>query len=173
MDVVDSGSDQGQMVSMVRQIEQRYAHRPPELLVVGGFARLEQIGTLVPGTTVYAPVPEPRGPRVIGMPPVAATAVHGYGRRQGGLQGARSDRRVCQRPGAQSRFAALQCVRARHGRKYAAYALAHNLVRMLELAPGLATGMSGVACSGEGRSLPHDTPGRLRQVRHICHAGLG
>jgi len=75
MDVVDSGSDQGQMVPMVRQIEQRYAHRPPELLVVGGFARLEQIGTLVPGTTVYAPVPEPRGARVFGVPPVAATAV--------------------------------------------------------------------------------------------------
>jgi len=169
------------MVSMVRQIEQRYAHRPPELLVVGGFARLEQIGTLVPGTTVYAPVPEPRGSRVIGMLPVAAKAVPSplgdnawvHGRRQGGLQGARSDRRVCQRPGAQPRFAALQCVRARHGRKYAAYALAHNLVRMLKLAPGLATGMSGVACSGEGRSLPHDAPGRLRQVRHICHAGLG
>lgn len=62
VDVADSGSDQGQMVPMVRQIEQRYAHRPPELLVDGGFARLDDIGTLALGTTVYAPVPETQGP---------------------------------------------------------------------------------------------------------------
>jgi transposase len=63
VDVVNTGSDQGQMPPMVEQIEQRYGQTPGEVLVDGGFAKHEDIETVSGGQTkarVYAPVPQPK-----------------------------------------------------------------------------------------------------------------
>ena len=63
VDVVNAGSDQGQMPPMVDQLEERYDKTPGEFLVDGGFAKhddIETVSTAEAGTTVYAPVPKPK-----------------------------------------------------------------------------------------------------------------
>ena len=63
VDVVNAGSDQGQMPPMVEQLEERYNKTPGEFLVDGGFAKhedIEIVSTAEAGTTVYAPVPKPK-----------------------------------------------------------------------------------------------------------------
>jgi len=66
VDVINSGSDQGQMSPMVEQHKQRYGRPPDETLVDGGFAKHEDIEEVSSpengenGTTVYAPVQKPR-----------------------------------------------------------------------------------------------------------------
>jgi transposase len=63
VDVVNAGSDQGQMPPMVEQLAERYDKTPGEVLVDGGFARHEDIETVSAaeaGTKVYAPVPKPK-----------------------------------------------------------------------------------------------------------------
>jgi transposase len=63
VEVVNAGSDQGQMAPMVQQHQQRYEKTPKEALVDGGFANKEDIEKLASaevGTTVYAPVPKPK-----------------------------------------------------------------------------------------------------------------
>jgi len=67
VDVVTTGSDQGQMPPMVGQIQQRYGQAPGEYEVDGGFAKHEDIETVSApqvGCTVYAPVPKPKDPQV-------------------------------------------------------------------------------------------------------------
>lgn len=68
VDVTNSGSDQGEMLPMVEQLEERYDKVPDEYLADGGFAKKEDIEQLDPdpdddasaGTTVYAPVQKPK-----------------------------------------------------------------------------------------------------------------
>jgi transposase len=68
VDVTNSGSDQGEMLPMVEQLQERYDKAPDEYLVDGGFAKKEDIEQLDPdpdddasaGTTVYAPVQKPK-----------------------------------------------------------------------------------------------------------------
>jgi len=63
VDVVNTGSDQGQMPPMVEQLEERYDKTPEEFLVDGGFAKhqdIETVSTAEAATTVYAPVPKPK-----------------------------------------------------------------------------------------------------------------
>ena len=63
VEVVNTGSDQGQMPPMVRQHQQRYEKAPDEMLVDGGFAKKEDIEKVASpelGTTVYAPVQKPK-----------------------------------------------------------------------------------------------------------------
>jgi hypothetical protein len=65
--VETSGSDAGQMVPMVDQVEDRSGKVPPEWPVDGGFAQHDQIDAASAperGCTVYAPVPKPRDPKV-------------------------------------------------------------------------------------------------------------
>jgi transposase len=67
VDVVTTGSDQGQMPPMVGQIQQRYGQAPTEYEVDGGFAKHEDIEAVSApeiGCTVYAPVPKPKDPKV-------------------------------------------------------------------------------------------------------------
>ena len=64
--VETTGSDAGQMVPMVDQVEDRTGKVPPEWLVDGGFAQHDQIDAVSAperGSTVYAPVPQPRDPK--------------------------------------------------------------------------------------------------------------
>jgi transposase len=62
VDVVTAGSDQGQLPPMLDQIEQRFAQRPKEVLVDGGFVKLEDIEKVQAEgkCKVYAPVPKPK-----------------------------------------------------------------------------------------------------------------
>lgn len=61
VDVGVVGSDQGQMLPMVQQHEDRYQQTPNEVLVDGGFAKISDIEQVsAKGATVYAPVPQPR-----------------------------------------------------------------------------------------------------------------
>lgn len=59
--VSNSGSDQGQLVPMLEQLEERYEAIPSESLVDGGFAGLKDIEKASElGTEVYAPVAKPK-----------------------------------------------------------------------------------------------------------------
>ena len=59
--VSNSGSDQGQLVPMLEQLEKRYEAIPAESLVDGGFAGLKDIEKASElGTKVYAPVAKPK-----------------------------------------------------------------------------------------------------------------
>ena len=62
VDVVTVGSDQGQMPPLLDQIENRFDQRPKEVLVDGGFVKLEDIENVQAGgkCKVYAPVPKPK-----------------------------------------------------------------------------------------------------------------
>jgi len=61
VEVVAAGSDMGQMAPMLGQIHGRFGTRPAETLADGGFASLGDIEAAQSGgTTVYAPVPEPK-----------------------------------------------------------------------------------------------------------------
>ena len=63
VDVVNTGSDQGQMAPMVQQHADRYDQTPEEMLVDGGFAKKEDIDTVSRpevGVVVYAPVQKPK-----------------------------------------------------------------------------------------------------------------
>jgi transposase len=61
VEVINRGSDAGQSVPMLTQIEQRTGVRPTEMIVDGGYAQHESIDQAADqGVTVYAPVPKPR-----------------------------------------------------------------------------------------------------------------
>ena len=60
MAVVNAGSDMAQLAPMVEQVEQRLGQSPGQWLVDGGFPAHEQIDAVAERTDVYAPVPEPR-----------------------------------------------------------------------------------------------------------------
>lgn len=62
-DVTNAGRDAGQIAPMVERIEERCGQAPREVLVDGGFVSLkdiEQVAAKEPGVKVYAPVPQPR-----------------------------------------------------------------------------------------------------------------
>lgn len=63
VEVTNRGSDQGEMAPMVEQHHERYGTYPAEVLVDGGFAKLDDIDAVSApekGCTVYAPVPKPK-----------------------------------------------------------------------------------------------------------------
>ncbi len=67
VEVETTGSDAGQMVPMVAQVEGRTGVVPPEWLVDGGFTQHDQIDAVSApevGCTAYAPVPKPKDPNV-------------------------------------------------------------------------------------------------------------
>jgi transposase len=67
VDITNSGSDHGEMPPMVEQIENRYGKPPDEMLVDGGFAKLddiEKVSSPQGKTTVYAPVKKSRNPGI-------------------------------------------------------------------------------------------------------------
>lgn len=63
VDVINSGSDRGQLAPMVEQHVERYDQPPGEMLVDGGFIKKDDITAVSAPqgqTTVYGPVPKPR-----------------------------------------------------------------------------------------------------------------
>lgn len=70
LDVVNSGSDMGQAVPMLDDVERRTGARPREYLVDGGFADLKSIDAVaLRGVTIYAPTMKPSKPRAPGSRP--------------------------------------------------------------------------------------------------------
>ena len=63
VDVLTTGSDQGQMTPMVEQIHERHGRYPAEYLADGGYAQHADLEVVTGcGATVYAPVPRPKDP---------------------------------------------------------------------------------------------------------------
>ena len=60
VDATTAGTDHGQLAPMIAQVEARHQQAPGATLVDGGFVTKEDIETVSPRTTVYAPVPKPK-----------------------------------------------------------------------------------------------------------------
>lgn len=147
IDVVATGSDLGQLVPMVEQIEQRYAQRPSEALVDGGFAKHEDIEALAATTTVYAPVQQPgnadRDAHV--ARPGDSPAIAAWRERMGtddakAIYKERAATAECVNAIARNRGLQRFTVRGLDKVKVVVtwYALAHNLMRLFVLAPPVA-----------------------------------
>jgi IS5 family transposase len=161
VEVVSSGSDQGQMVPMIEQVEQRCGRTPEHWLVDGRYPAHEQIDAVAERTTVLAPVPQskkansvdPHQPKAGDSPAVAAwrerraseAAKQRYKDREASAE--------CVNAQARNRGLIRLSVRGLKKAKGVAvlFALAHNLMRTASLAPqliGLGTGTSGVGAMG-------------------------
>ena len=60
VDVVNEGSDKGQMDPMLRQIARRYDRLPQDWLIDGGFVKLTAVEEWSPKVRILAPVPTPK-----------------------------------------------------------------------------------------------------------------
>lgn len=81
VDVTKAGNDQGQLVPMLQQIEDRYRQKPKEALVDGGFASLGDIEAAESehGCAVYAPVKDEQKQLKRGKDPYAPKKTDGPG----------------------------------------------------------------------------------------------
>jgi transposase len=145
VEVENTGSDAGQAVPMVEQIQERYETTPGEVLFDGGFAQHDQIETLEApenGCTVYAPVPAARDPKVDrhAVKPGDSPAVSAWRARMATeaaktIYKERASTAEC--VNAQARNRGLIQLRVRGLVKVKAvalwYALAHNLMRAVSL----------------------------------------
>lgn len=146
VDVVSIGSDLGQLVPMVEQLEARYGTPPAELLVDGGFAKREAIEQVAERTTIYAPVVKPkkadRDPHE--ALPTDSDVIAEWRTRMGteAAQTIYKERAAtAECVNAQARNRGLQQFNVRGLNKVKSvvlmYALAHNLMRSVALSPGL------------------------------------
>ncbi len=148
--MVTAGSDSGQMVPMVEQIQSRYDETPQDVLVEGGFAQHEQIEAVSGeemGCTVYAPVPAPKDKQVDRYAPKASDspAVAAWRQRRAGAEAKASSKERAARAdcvNAQARNRGLLQLRVRGQLKAMAialwHALAHNLMRAVQLRAAVA-----------------------------------
>lgn len=153
VEVSNSGSDQGQLVPMLEQLQQRYGMIPGESLVDGGFAALKDIEKASElGTIVYAPVAKPKDQTRDPYAPLAtdSPSIAQWRQRMGTPQAKeiykqRASTVEC--VNAQARNRGLQRLLVRGKKKVRAvllwYALAHNLMRRLSL--GLGAGLAAAA----------------------------
>jgi transposase len=73
MDVINEGSDAGQMKPMMEEIKKDQGQAPEKLLTDGGFSTIDDIEeTTQGGTTVYTPVKEEAKQKAAGKDPFAA-----------------------------------------------------------------------------------------------------
>ena len=139
----NEGSDKGELVPMVNQLDERYGQRPAEMLVDGGFASHDAIEEVTAsGCTVYAPVSKPKDPmreRYAGRPGDSA-AVKAWRERMGTVaaQTIYKDRAAtAECVNALARQRGLQQFLVRGLVKVKAvllwFALAHNLMRSVAL----------------------------------------
>lgn len=152
VEVSNSGSDQGQLVPMLEQLEERYEAIPAQSLVDGGFAGLKDIEKASEmGTEVYAPVAKPkdksRDPYV--PLPTDSPVIAQWRQRMGTPEAKeiykqRASSVEC--VNAQARNRGLHRLLVRGLRKARAvllwFAIAHNLVRSLSLGAGCPVGVS-------------------------------
>ena len=148
VEVSNSGSDHGQLVPMLQQLQERYGKIPEETLVDGGFAALKDLekGSEL-GTVIYAPVAKPKDKARDPYVPLAtdSPSVAQWRQRMGTAQAKeiykqRASTVEC--VNAQARNRGLQRLLVRGLSKVRAvllwYAIAHNVVRRLSLGAGLA-----------------------------------
>ena len=168
MDVVNAGSDMAQLQPMVEQVERRLGQAPEQWLVDGGFPAHGQLDAVAGKTEVYAPVPEPRQkkdedgqavPQDKHQPKKGdSEAVVRWRARMAGEQARESYKQraaTAECVNAQARNRGLQRMPVRGLSKVRAvvglFVLAHNLMRMVKIAPwliGVGTGTSAMASSG-------------------------
>ena len=146
VDVSNSGSDQGQLVPMLEQLEERYEVIPAQSLVDGGFAGLKDIEKASEmGTEVYAPVAKPKDKtRDPYVPLPTDSPVIGEWRQRMGTPEAkeiykqRASSVECVNALARNRGLHRLLVRGLHKARTTLlwFAIAHNLIRTLSLGAG-------------------------------------
>ena len=154
VEVSTSGSDMAQLAPMVEQIEQRLGSAPQKMLVDGGFPAHAQIEAVADKTEVYAPVPEARAKKddkgneaqqdKHEPKPDDSAAVASWRQRMAGDEAKQLYKRraaTAECVNAQARNRGLQRMPVRGLQKVRCvallFALAHNLMRTLALAPQL------------------------------------
>jgi hypothetical protein len=157
VEVSTSGSDMGQLAPMVQQIEQRLGSAPRKMLVDGGFPAHAQIDAVADKTEVYAPVPEARAKKdeqgqevqqdrqdKHEPKPDDSAAVASWRQRMASDEAKELYKRraaTAECVNAQARNRGLQRMPVRGLKKVRCvallFALAHNLMRTLALAPQL------------------------------------
>ncbi len=136
----DAGNDNGALLPMMDQLQERYEVVPAKVLVDGGYSGHSNLEELDGGTTVFAPVPRPRDPEVDPYKPKESDspAVARWRRRMASKRAkriykARAATAEC--VNAQARNRGLQRLLVRGLEKVRAvallHALAHNMTRVL------------------------------------------
>jgi transposase len=155
-EVVRVGSDLGQMEPMVEQVSDRCARTPEQWLVDGGYPAHAQIDALAGRTMVYAPVPKPKDERVDAHEPKVgdSEAVAAWRARMGtqdakAIYKERAATAECVNAQARGRGLTRLLVRGTDKVKCVVllFALAHNLMRTVQLAPelvGIGTGTPAI-----------------------------
>ena len=148
VEVSNSGSDQGQLVPMIEQLDKRYGRIPSETLVDGGFAGLKDIEKASElGTQIYAPVAKPKDTTRDAYVPLATDSpvIAQWRQRMGTPQAKEIYKQraaTVECVNAQARNRGLQRLRVRGLEKTRAillwFAIAHNVVRSFSLGAGLA-----------------------------------
>jgi transposase len=165
VEAVTAGSDMAQLAPMVEQVEQRLGRPPAQWLVDGGFPAHAQIDAVAGKTEVYAPVPQPKGRgRDDDEPPAPGSEFEPKpGDSEAVVQWRTRMNSDAARAIYQDRAASAECVNALARNRgllrmpvrglakvrcvVRLYALAHNLMRMVALAPqllGLGTATSAM-----------------------------
>lgn len=144
VDMLTAGADQGQLTPMLDQIKQRYRRAPQEYLVDGGYVSAQQIEAAEAECTVYAPVPErsndklgPHEPHPKDTPGVAAWRARMATEEAKAIYKDRASTAECVNALARERGLTRLRVRglARTKSALLMFALAHNVMRMVALAP--------------------------------------
>ena len=171
VDTVTAGSDMAQLAPMVEQVEQRLGQAPEQWLVDGGFPAHAQINAVAGKTEVYAPVPRPKPPKPAkgrdgDEPPAPPAPGSEFEPKQGDSPAVAQWRQRMGKDTAREiykhRAATAECVNAQARNRgllrmpvrglakvrcvVKLYALAHNLMRMVALAPQL-IGWGTTACA--------------------------
>jgi hypothetical protein len=165
VEAVTAGSDMAQLAPMVEQVEQRLGRPPAQWLVDGGFPAHAQIDAVAGKTEVYAPVPQPKGRgRDDDEPPAPGSEFEPKpGDSEAVVQWRTRMNSDAARAIYKDRAASAECVNALARNRgllrmpvrglakvrcvVRLYALAHNLMRMVALAPqllGLGTATSAM-----------------------------
>lgn len=148
VEVSNSGSDQGKLVPMIDQIQERYGRLPSEILVDGGFAGLKDIEKASEsGTVIYAPVSKPKDKTRDPYVPLAtdSPSVAQWRQRMGTPEAKeiykqRASTVECVNALARNRGLQRLLVRGQHKARAILlwFAIAHNVMRSLSLSAGLA-----------------------------------
>lgn len=143
VDLSNSGSDQGKLVPMTEQLQERYGKVPAESLVDGGFAGLDDITKASElGTKIYAPVAQPKDPQRDRHQPLPTDlpAVAEWRQRMGSSAAQKIYKQraaTAECVNALARNRGLQRLRVRGLRKARTvllwFSIAHNLMRSLSL----------------------------------------
>jgi IS5 family transposase len=158
VDAVTAGSDMAQLAPMVEQVEQRLGKAPEQWLVDGGFPAHAQIDAVAGKTELYAPVPKPKQPKGKGRDGDEPPAPGGEFEPKPGDSEAVAQWRERMNSDAaraiyKNRAATAECVNAQARNRgllrmpvrglarvscvVKLFALAHNLMRIVALAPQL------------------------------------